>query len=300
MSGGLTGAGEIAALNYLTGRSLDLGVSPQTMQLALLTAPPPANPAVSDLTEVVATGYARQNVSWSAAVNATPGQPSVISNSANILYGPFTAVGGLNFPATHCALIGNVVAGSTANLLTANQSEIETDASAWTSLLNASLVQSTAQAHSGTHSLAVTSTPAAGDTQVTTAAKVAAVPYRVYTASGWVYTVASGSQAKTEIAFYDSSNALIQRITGSFVSLPASTWTQFSFSAMAPANTANAAPILHSNPTASGAVTYWDSMSVAATVDVTVLMTWNFDVAGTAAQNESLQISAGALAMDLG
>lgn len=112
MSGGLTGVAEIAALNYLTGRSLDLGTAVQTMQLALLTAPPPANPAVSDLTEVSSPGYARQNVTWGAAADPTPGQPSSISNSANILYGPFTAVGGLNFPATHCALLGHTGGGT--------------------------------------------------------------------------------------------------------------------------------------------------------------------------------------------
>lgn len=106
MSGGLTGIGAMAALNYLTGRALDLGTAPQTMQLALLTAPPPVNPAVSALSEVAATGYARQNVAWSSAADPVPEQPSVISNSANILYGPFTAVGGLGFPATHCALLG--------------------------------------------------------------------------------------------------------------------------------------------------------------------------------------------------
>lgn len=113
MSGGITGVSAIAALNYLTGRSLDLGVVTQTMQLALLTAPPPTNPLVTDLTEVVSAGYARQNVSWSAAVTPVAGQPSSIANSANVLWGPFTAVGGLGFPATHCALLGSVTTPST-------------------------------------------------------------------------------------------------------------------------------------------------------------------------------------------
>lgn len=106
MAGNLTGVAAMAALDYLTGKSLDLGTAVQTMQLALLTAAPPNNPAMSDLNEVASTGYARQNVTWGLATDPTPGQPAQITTTANILYGPFTDVSGLAFPATHCALIG--------------------------------------------------------------------------------------------------------------------------------------------------------------------------------------------------
>jgi hypothetical protein len=299
MSGGLTGVAAVAALNYLTGRSLDMGTTIQTMQLALLTAPPPSDPGVSDLSEVAATGYARQDIGWSAATTPTSGQPSNIANSANLLYGPFTAVGGLGFPATHCALLGRVVAPDTSNLMTPNQAEIETDATAWSPLLNASVAPSTAHFHSGAQALAVTST-AAGSTQVKTAVGLAVSPFTTYTASGWAFTTATGNQCKVELAFYDSSNTLIQRTGGSNSTLTANTWTQLSFSAMAPANAVTAAPIMNSSPTASATVTYWDTLSFAAAMQQKVLMTWQFDTAGSAAQNESLQVSAGALDMALG
>lgn len=299
MSGGLTGVAEVAALNYLTGRSLDLGTATQTMQLALLTAPPPNDPAVGDLSEVSTPGYARQNIGWSPASTPSPGQPSSILNSANVFYGPFTAVGGLGFPATHCALLGNAVAASTANLMSTNQSSIETDATGWSSLLNATVSQSATQFKSGAKSLAVTST-ASGDTQVTTPAKFSAAPYTVYAASGWAFSTVSGSTASVELAFYDASNTLIQRSGAAGVTLPVNTWTQYSYSVIAPANTVTAAPILHSNPTASGSVTFWDVMSFAATIAQKVFMTWQFDTPGTAAQNESLQVSAAALDMTLG
>lgn len=299
MSGGLTGPAAAAALNYLTGRSLDMGTVTQTMQLALLTAPPAPDPGVGDLTEVMATGYARQDIGWSAAATPTPGQPSSIVNSANLLYGPFTAVGGLGFPATHCALLGRVIAPNTSNLMTANQADIETDATAWSPLLNASVASSTAHFNTGAHSLAVTST-AAGSTQVTTAAKFTVSPYTTYSSSGWAYCASSGTQCKVELAFYDSANTLIQRTGGSNSTIPASAFTQLSFSAMAPANAVTAAPIMNSSPTAGGTVTYWDTMSFAAAMQQKVLMVWQFDTAGTAAQNESLQISAGSLDMTLG
>lgn len=117
MSGVITSTAARAALDYMTGKQLDLGTAPQTMQLALLTAAPPNDPTVAQLNEVSSTGYARQNVSWSAASTATPGLPSSISNSANLLYGPFTDVSGLGYPATHCALIG-AVSGTPTVLMT--------------------------------------------------------------------------------------------------------------------------------------------------------------------------------------
>lgn len=300
MSGSLTGPAAAAALNYVTGRALDLGVVPQTVQLALLTAPPPSDPGIGDLSEVSATGYTRQNISWSPAVTPSPGQPTLIANSANVFYGPFTAVGGLGFPATHCALLGTAVVANTANLLTANQSSMETDASGWTALLNATVALSSTQAKAGTKSLSVTSSPASGDTQVTLASKVAVSPYTTYTTSGWAFTTASGSTVSLELAFYDSSNTLIQRSGASTAALPSSTWTQYSYTAVAPANAASAAIIPHSVPTASGTVTFWDVMTLSASIVQKVLMTWQLDTPGTAAQNESLQVSAGALDMTLG
>lgn len=300
MSGGLTGPAAVAALNYVTGRSLDMGTAPQSVQLALLTAPPPSDPGVGDLSEVSAAGYVRQNIAWSTAVTPSPGLPSTISNSANVLYGPFTAVGGLGFPVTHCALLGTTVAASTANLLSANQSDIETDASAWTGLVNAVLAQSATHFKTGSKSLSVTSNPSSGDTQVTTVAKIPVSPYTTYLTSAWAYSAVSGSTASVELAFYDSSNVLIQRSGGSGVSIPTGAWTQYTYSVMAPSNAVSAAPILHGSPTTSGTVTWWDNMSLSAVTTQKVLMTWQLDTPGTAAQNESLQVSAAALDMTLG
>jgi hypothetical protein len=59
-------------------------------------------------------------------------------------------------------------------------------------------------------------------------------------------------------------------------------------------------PVLRGQATAAGQVFYYDSMSLAAVSTQDVLMTWAFDTPGQASQNESLQISAGALTMSLG
>jgi hypothetical protein len=300
MAGGITGFASKAALNYMTGKSLNVGTAPQTMQLALLTAAPPANPTIQQLNEVASTGYVRQNVTWSpATLNATPGQPSQIANSGNVLYGPFTDVNGLAYPVTHCALIGNVVPDSVANLFDVNTSGIETDASAWTSFLNGTIARSTAQKQAGAASLAVT-IPAIGDSQVGNAAYFTVSPYTTYTAAAWVFSTVAGVQAKVDIPYYDGSNVQVAYNSTALTTLAANTWTQVTISGMAPATAVTAKTILRTTATAAGQVVYWDAMSLAPSLRQEIIMTWQFDAIGQAAQNESLQVSAGALTMSLG
>lgn len=299
MSGGLTSRATRAALDYITGKRLDLGTATQTMQLALLTAAPPADPSVGQLNEVAATGYARQNVAWGLATNTVAGQPSQIANSANVLYGPFVDVNGLTYPATHCALIGVGVPDNTATLLSANVSDIETDASGWTSWANTTVARSTAQARTGTASLSSTVT-AAGDSQIATAAFLTPAAFTTYTASAWVFSAVAGVQAKVDLTFWDANDTLLLWSSAGLTTLAANTWTQISRTALAPANSAKMRPVLRGQTTANGQVLYYDSMSLAAVSTQDVVMTWAFDTAGQAAQNESLQVSAGALTMSLG
>jgi uncharacterized membrane protein len=270
------------------------------MQLALLTAAPPADATIGQLNEVASTGYTRQTVTWGLAATTVSGQPSQIANAANLLYGPFVDVNGLAYPATHCALIGSGVPDNPNNLLDANTSEIETDASGWSVQGTVTTkTRSTAQFKNGTASISATST-GAGATLLGTAANYGVAPFSTYAASAWVYTATAGLTAKIDLNFMDASGVTTAYKVVAPTTLAANTWTQLTQVTTAPANSASVQMILSGNATATGQVFYWDTMSLAQTQTQDVLMTWAFDTAGQAAQNESLQISAGSLTMSLG
>lgn len=73
--------------------------------LALLTSDPGRTATATDLAavEVSATGYSRQPLTFSLATSPDGGG-SGISNSAAVIYGPFTGSGGLGAVVTHVAL----------------------------------------------------------------------------------------------------------------------------------------------------------------------------------------------------
>lgn len=299
MSGVITGRAARAALDYITGKSLDLGAAPQTMSLALLTQPPPTNPWTSQLNEVSSTGYARQSVAWSPATTPA-GQPSQIANSGNVLFGPFTGVNGLSFPATHCALIGVGVPASTANQLTANEASVETDISAWNAVSNCTIARSTAQAKDGTASIAQTIT-ATGDSTILLNNSKAVTTDTVYRAAAWVYSPVAGLKAAVDYVWYDASGAQVSSSLGTKFNLTANTWTEvFRLVTLRSLTISAGRPQIRVEATAPGQVVYVDNMSFVAQSTEDILMTWAFDQPGQAAQSESLQISAGNLTMSLG
>ncbi|GAA2322334.1 hypothetical protein GCM10010149_89380 [Nonomuraea roseoviolacea subsp. roseoviolacea] len=110
MAGNPTVVGAAAALDYFTGRALKWA-SPQNVYLALLTSSVPDNVGLSSLPEVTTPGYARQQVTWSAATLA---RPSLTGNSAVVTFGPVTA--DMASPATHVALVTAAV-GTTGDVL---------------------------------------------------------------------------------------------------------------------------------------------------------------------------------------
>lgn len=83
-----------------------------TVYLALLTAAPTdTNLTMAAVTEYSATGYSRQAF---AVGSATAAEPSVISNSGTITFGPFTA--GTGSAVTHAAIC-DASSGTTANII---------------------------------------------------------------------------------------------------------------------------------------------------------------------------------------
>lgn len=80
--------------------------------IALLTATPTdTNLTMAAVTEYAATGYARQVF---GPTSATAAEPSVISNTGVITFGPFTA--GTGATVTHAAIC-DAVSGTSANII---------------------------------------------------------------------------------------------------------------------------------------------------------------------------------------
>jgi len=83
-----------------------------TIYIALVTATPTdTHLTMATQTEYAATGYARQLF---GPTTATAAEPSVISNTATITFGPFTA--GTGATVTH-AVICDAVSGTSANII---------------------------------------------------------------------------------------------------------------------------------------------------------------------------------------
>lgn len=121
MAGNFTDTTDRAILNWITGTALGGWAPPTTAYVALLTVDPattsaiPTDPQLSELTELAATGYARQIITFSSATSPTEGT-SQITNSNLATFGPFTAASGSGSPATYGALV-NVASGTSGEVI---------------------------------------------------------------------------------------------------------------------------------------------------------------------------------------
>lgn len=103
---GLAQSGAQAGLQAITGA----GVSSTSTYIALLTADPSGLSTIAALTEVLTTGYSRQLVTWGSA---SASEPSIISNSNLLTFGPMTA--NMLLPAQWAALV-TVSSGTSGSL----------------------------------------------------------------------------------------------------------------------------------------------------------------------------------------
>lgn len=121
MSGNFTDTTDRAILNWITGTALGGWTPPSTAYVALLTVDPsttaviPTNPQLSELTELSATGYSRQVITFTAATSPTQGT-SQIQNNTLVTFGPFTAAAGSGTPTTFGALV-NVSSGTSGEVI---------------------------------------------------------------------------------------------------------------------------------------------------------------------------------------
>lgn len=84
MPGQLSTVGANIALDAATGRVTQ---SARTVYLCLLTTAPVDSTTVATMTEVTTAGYSRQACTFSAPTS----DPSLVSNTATITFGPFSA-----------------------------------------------------------------------------------------------------------------------------------------------------------------------------------------------------------------
>lgn len=130
------------------------------------------------------------------------------------------------------------------NSLSTNASTFEGGIANWAGLTNCSVAQSSAQAHGGTKSLAVTST--AGGTMLaghTSAGTVAtngftATPGQQVLVATWVRSAVSVRTVSVGVSWYTSGAAFISTTLGSGLSDSTTGWTQVSATVVAPATAA--------------------------------------------------------------
>jgi hypothetical protein len=128
-----------------------------------------------------------------------------------------------------------------ANSLAGDTSTFEGGISTWVASVNCSVAQSSAQAHGGTKSLALTST-ASG---TMSAAHVTATPNglggiavtagTVYTVSGWFRSAVSARTCDMQVSWYNSAGTFISTTTGATIVDSTSAWTQATSDHTAPA-----------------------------------------------------------------
>jgi len=132
------------------------------------------------------------------------------------------------------------------SLLTSDASTFEGGISTWVAKTNCTIAQTSAQAHGGTKSLALTS--AASGTM--TAQHVTDSPngkggFAVngggsYVASGWFRSAVSARTCEMQVHWFDSAGSSVSTTTGSTITSSTSAWTQASSAHTAPATAAYA------------------------------------------------------------
>lgn len=155
-------------------------------------------------------------------------------------------------------------------MLTGNASTFEGGIANWNTAGNSSIAQSSAQAHTGTHSLAVTSI-ASGDAEASscTATSVTTqgmpvTPGVTYHADGWFMAAVTPEPVRVGLAWYTAAGSLIGSVSqGSSTTDSTTAWTNVSVLAAAPATAAFARVIADVTTTAGASeVHYVDDVAV--------------------------------------
>ena len=166
-------------------------------------------------------------------------------------------------PLTTAAMALKVNTATVGNLLTANQSSVETDTTGFVAFNNvASMSASTDAALYGSKSLAVTST-GSDDTKVQLSSglytyDVHATAGQTYTFSVYVKSAATPRSALAVIVWRDAGGSGISTTTGTTVTTTASGWTRVLVTGVAPAGTVHVQPVITIVSSVANEVHYFD------------------------------------------
>jgi hypothetical protein len=189
------------------------------------------------------------------------------------------------------------------NLLPANAESVETDASAWSALINAQTPTQGTGGTLGTKCLSWRSV-AAGDVQVGLTTRVTVTPGAEYWACASMFPPAVGAQSRLEIRWHTSGGTLISTSQGPLVTAPSGTWHQIAAVGTAPANAATANVVLRATGTAANQNFFTDRHFLGLTSTATALVgnllpfameAMEVDASGWAATGGTLGLSASAL-----
>ncbi|MFB7114045.1 hypothetical protein [Streptomyces sp. NPDC056291] len=163
----------------------------------------------------------------------------------------------------------------TGNLLSANAESIETDASAWSGLVNASGLTRGAGGTLGSYSLQWTAT-ASGDSQVGLVSRVSVTPNTEHWACASIFPPVAGAQARLEIRWYTSGGTLISTVQGPLTSASPAAWFQVAAVGTSPSSAATALVVLRVTATAANQTWYADRVFLGLPTPYTGnLLPWN-------------------------
>ncbi|MGH9252556.1 MAG: hypothetical protein ACRD0W_24015, partial [Acidimicrobiales bacterium] len=150
------------------------------------------------------------------------------------------------------------------NLLFGDLTDFEATAGTWVSNQNATVAQSTAQAHTGSGALSIQATAAANaSARHVGGAGTAGIPVtagRSYAASAWLRAAATGRQVQVQANWYDAGGVSLSTSSGPQVADTATGWVLAAVAAVAPVSAAFAVVIAQVVSPAASEIHYVDDV----------------------------------------
>lgn len=145
------------------------------------------------------------------------------------------------------------------NLLSENAESVETDASAWSALVNAPTPTRGSGGTSGSYCLSFKAT-AAGDCQIGLTSRVGVTAGDAYFACASIFPPAASAQSRIEIRWHNASGTLISTTQGPMVAAPTVAWHQVGAYGTAPTGATTANVVIRVTGTAANQSWYADRM----------------------------------------
>lgn len=147
------------------------------------------------------------------------------------------------------------------NLLPYTAQGVEVDASAWSSILNATVGRSSVTSWEGWYALQLTA-PAAGTMRAGMVGSASVTPGVEYFAFAWTYTPTNNASLTVSIRWLDASGTQIGVSSAPWTIATAAAWGRRGVTGVAPAGTASARLVLEPTASTVGEVWLFDQMAI--------------------------------------